>query len=481
MDMETTAVIKSWYEVVRLTDPLIWSLATESTPNADNHDVLLPQGNLSFPHHPYLHHYLHQYQHQNNQKQQQQQLLASTKESSALLSYQACVDSCCRSLLDPRPRNSLDWLKCHDAAMNTKEMSIRNQRRKDIRMDLSLPIDLELAGEATSTDHNSGLGIQLHTRNAPEAVPQQSTGMRPHLDSIPTLNPFHSYSGSRGEGIDQCTMSTGAATPAQISISSTPAHPPMAIASVSVATVATAAVVAHSNAETETGSASPLAVEQPTAVTAQGVKKTPAGGGRPGPGSPPNEAASLSPSASSNSPRPVVSLTSVPSSSDGSDTDVNNGINTKTTITPTTVAESSSFIPSPAVIDSAIEMTQRGLIQSKDATTAFLYRTFSPTYRVCRLYVESWTNGSQLRGLERIKTSVVRRDAFTLVSNASAQMKDVWQQVMAAYRAKAAETRTSVTSSSSTSLSTTAENDAPDTEQNHGQDKHSGKGDKTQR
>ncbi|KAF9196528.1 hypothetical protein BGZ50_009529 [Haplosporangium sp. Z 11] len=308
----------------------------------------------------------------------------------------------------------------------------------------------------------------------------------PHLDSIPTLNPLHSYSGSRGEGIDYCTTSTGAATPAQITVSSTATHAPMAIASLSVAAVATAAVVAHSNAETETGSASPLAVEQPTAVATKGVKKPPAGGGRPGPGlggaEPlPNGVASLSPSASSNSPRPVVSLSSATSPSDDSDTDVNFNINSETIITPTTVAESSSFIPSPAAIDSAIEMTQRGLVQSKDATTAFLYRTFSPTYRICRLYVESWTNGSQLRGLERIKTSVVRGDAFTLVSNASAQMRDVWQQVMAAYRAKAVDTRTSVTSSSSTSLSTTAKNDTPDTEQNHGQDKHSGNGDKTQR
>ncbi|KAF9370374.1 hypothetical protein CPB97_002782, partial [Podila verticillata] len=75
---------------------------------------------------------------------------------------------------------------------------------------------------------------------------------------------------------------------------------------------------------------------------------------------------------------------------------------------------------------------QQQLIQSKNATAAFFYRTFSPTYRVSNLYIDSWSNGSQLRGLARIKTSVVRGDAFTLIRSTTVQMKDVWHQVLAA-------------------------------------------------
>ncbi|KAF9939107.1 hypothetical protein BGZ67_009987 [Mortierella alpina] len=96
-------------------------------------------------------------------------------------------------------------------------------------------------------------------------------------------------------------------------------------------------------------------------------------------------------------------------------------------------------------------MTQKGLSRSKDATTAFLYRTFSPTYRICRLYVDSWNNGTQRRGLERIKTSVVRGDAFTLVRNTTTQMQDVWRRVMVAYSVKAANARAKVVSMASAS------------------------------
>ncbi|KAI8601157.1 hypothetical protein EDD21DRAFT_415196 [Dissophora ornata] len=56
-------------------------------------------------------------------------------------------------------------------------------------------------------------------------------------------------------------------------------------------------------------------------------------------------------------------------------------------------------------------------------TTAFLHRTFSPTYRVGNLYLESWTNGTQRRGLERLKTSLLRGDSFLLVRNMTLQLK----------------------------------------------------------
>ncbi|KAG0350306.1 hypothetical protein BG005_010171 [Podila minutissima] len=53
-------------------------------------------------------------------------------------------------------------------------------------------------------------------------------------------------------------------------------------------------------------------------------------------------------------------------------------------------------------------------------------------YRLSNLYIASWSNGSQLRGLDKIKTSFVRGDAFTLMRNTTAQMRDVWNQILAA-------------------------------------------------
>ncbi|KAG0279112.1 hypothetical protein BGZ97_009619, partial [Linnemannia gamsii] len=45
--------------------------------------------------------------------------------------------------------------------------------------------------------------------------------------------------------------------------------------------------------------------------------------------------------------------------------------------------------------------------------------------------------GSQLRGLTRIKDSVMRVDAVVLVKSSARQMKDVWGMIKAAYREKA--------------------------------------------
>lgn len=72
-------------------------------------------------------------------------------------------------------------------------------------------------------------------------------------------------------------------------------------------------------------------------------------------------------------------------------------------------------------------------------TTAFLHRTFSPTYRVGNLYIESWTNGTQKRGLERLRTSVERGDAFMLVRNTAVQLKSLVVRSLAASRSRAME------------------------------------------
>ncbi|KAH7059294.1 hypothetical protein BKA57DRAFT_498353 [Linnemannia elongata] len=72
-------------------------------------------------------------------------------------------------------------------------------------------------------------------------------------------------------------------------------------------------------------------------------------------------------------------------------------------------------------------------------TTAFLHRTFSPTYRVSHLYWDSWTNGTQRRGLERLKTSVLRGDAFRLMQNTTVQLRNLWNRSVAESRAHATE------------------------------------------
>ncbi len=49
-----TALVNSWYEVVRLTDPLIWTLAMEggAIPSDGDHDSLLSQAQKPSKHPP---------------------------------------------------------------------------------------------------------------------------------------------------------------------------------------------------------------------------------------------------------------------------------------------------------------------------------------------------------------------------------------------------------------------------------------------
>jgi len=123
-------------------------------------------------------------------------------------------------------------------------------------------------------------------------------------------------------------------------------------------------------------------------------------------------------------------------------------IATATTTTPSTTNKSPpqslparfiTFFPQASAITlaSTTQFLHSSLLATKDATTAFLYRTFSPTYRICTLYKSSFTDGSQLRGLTRIKDSVMRPDAVVLVKSSMGQMRDVWGMVMDAYGVKA--------------------------------------------
>ncbi|KAF9388814.1 hypothetical protein CPB97_000340 [Podila verticillata] len=92
-------------------------------------------------------------------------------------------------------------------------------------------------------------------------------------------------------------------------------------------------------------------------------------------------------------------------------------------------------LSSSTLLYSTNQVLQERLMQ----TTAFLHRTFSPTYRVGNLYIESWTNGTQKRGLERLRTSVERGDAFMLVRNTAVQLKSLVVRSLAASRSRAME------------------------------------------
>ncbi|KAG9324237.1 hypothetical protein KVV02_002184 [Mortierella alpina] len=430
-------------------------------------------------------------------------------------------DSYCRSLLDPHPRNSLDWLKClmqtspHPAATASGKDQGRSRqlRKKSLRTMLGTHVDFGLAGEAVSRrteSHGTGhCSLEVEEVAATSSIMMSSgacCGQSYRLQQPATLSATssscfvlrggdHAGPAPRGEGLTSHAASTSPCNSASSTAAWTAAARPSPIVSASMAASVVVAVAAHSASETETGPANPLVGEQPTAPAQSGHHKSESG---PGTRNGSARSSMAAPSASSNSQRPVSATTAVSPSSSPSctpphvhahtntggtltntHTDSDHATSIKTnaegasaptpspidanatstsisTATSTSTSTSTSSLPSSshhsvlillsssAFIHSALEMTQKGLSRSKDATTAFLYRTFSPTYRICRLYVDSWNNGTQRRGLERIKTSVVRGDAFTLVRNTTTQMQDVWRRVMVAYSVKAANARAKV-------------------------------------
>jgi len=91
---------------------------------------------------------------------------------------------------------------------------------------------------------------------------------------------------------------------------------------------------------------------------------------------------------------------------------------------PTSSSPSSSGTGSSPLLLSA----NQEFYEAWTRTTAFLHRTFSPTYRVGGLYIDSWTNGAQRRGLEKMKTSLLRGDAWVLVKGITAQLQNRWKQ-----------------------------------------------------
>ncbi|KAF9575907.1 hypothetical protein EC968_001290 [Mortierella alpina] len=542
-----TALINSWYEVVRLTDPLIWTLAMEGSniPSDAAHDALLPQAQKSSKHHP------HHCRHPLRQATSPTMTLSSRDHlSSSPSSHHTYYDSYCRSLLDPHSRNSLDWLKCLMQSSNCPTATVSGEeqghskqlKKKSLRMMLGTHVDFGLAGEgivaSPRTLHGAVAAVARRTESqgtghcsleTEVAATSMSSGgccresYRHKYPAAPSATSSSCFvwmsvdqagAAQGGEGLTLHAASTSPCNNASSTAARTPAARSSHIVSASMAASAVAAVAAHSTSETETGPANPLVDEQPTA-SAHHI-------GESGHGTRSGSTLSsmAAPSASSNSQRPVSATTAVSPSSSPSctplpsyvhaHTSTSNALtdthtksdqatgnktnnNTEGDSTPTSSsidADSSTstsastsappshhsaliLLSSSAFLHSAIEMTQKGLSRSKDATSAFLYRTFSPTYRICRLYVDSWNNGTQRRGLERIKTSVVRGDAFTLVRNTTTQMRDVWRRVMVAYRLKAASARAKFVTMASASAAWKAKKIDGSSDNGTGNERHS--------
>lgn len=147
-----TALVNSWYEVVRLTDPLIWTLAKEgsSIPSDVVHDTLLPQAQKPSKHHP------HHCRRPHRQSASPTMALSSRDHlSPSTSSHHTHHDNYCRALLDPHPRHSLDWLKClmqtshhHAATASGEEQDHSRQlRTRNLRLMLGTHVDFGLAGE----------------------------------------------------------------------------------------------------------------------------------------------------------------------------------------------------------------------------------------------------------------------------------------------------------------------------------------------
>ncbi|KAF9115204.1 hypothetical protein BGX27_008569 [Mortierella sp. AM989] len=384
---------------------------------------------------------------QQQQRQQQKQYIVSSNTSHSTSSSAResipgghANNTYCRSLLDPHPQNALDWLKCliqTSQEDNSRDHSYRSHKAKDLQITLDTQMDFGPAGEAISKRKGSNMrGMRNRSRDAEEAVatvgPSVNTsfGAQLHQPYSRTLSPQASNShlisenenhadGNNVPSFSGSASAVGSSSPNSSNMQTAPAP-------VSLAAVAAAAVAAHRSTEAETKSKNSL--EQLAGVTSD---RSPTLHSRP-PASSNSTTELITPVPTSNN----ININGNADDSTDSNTSMNSSI--ATTITPSRL---SAIIPSTDYLQTAAGMIQHGVMKSKNATTAFFYRTFSPTYRVSRLYIDSWANGSQKRGLERIKNSVIRGDAFSLAKGTTTQMKDIWSQIMSSYRAKHTATK----------------------------------------
>ncbi|KAF9914257.1 hypothetical protein BX616_008645 [Lobosporangium transversale] len=383
---------------------------------------------------------------------------------------------CCRSLLDIQPQETVDWLKCfiHISSMSSPTISpsfvITQEDDKLINHDHQQP---------NPKDFPITLGVSKDFKTRCSQGAEEIEGptniftTRPHYgylsgrsmsfkSIVSTASMSDSYYISRNENHAEDGRMTSFTTSGSNS-SNSPTNP------ANVGLVTAPASVAHS--EVKTGLTNPLVGEQQTLTNSVGGTDASAAPSTRISATSKSTHVSECTGATANINTNTNAKINVTSTQSNTNADTNHNIHhvqtdhnktsnhnndgtvsssnitktcfpisTPTTTATDTVATTSIFAAlislSPAVFNSATTVVQERLIHSMNATTAFLYRTFSPTYRVSKMYVDSWTNGSQRRGLERIKNSVVRGDAFTLVRGATTHMQSVWNQVMAAYRIK---------------------------------------------
>ncbi|KAF9432176.1 hypothetical protein BGZ76_011176 [Entomortierella beljakovae] len=461
----STTVLKSWSEFIRLTDPLIWSLAMEgnSASAEPENDFDTNSISLHFQQRQQLHDLVKQEkvqkqpqqpkQPQHQQQHQQHMVLYNgshtTSSPESMPSSHNKNNNCCKSLLDPRSQNTLDWLKCLIQTTqdgNSKDHVYKSQKERDPQISLDGKMDFGPVGEAISKRRSSMRSALSRSIDSDEpttaAVPDSSlNGNQRHQQS--STKPFSNPSSpnsllSRSENLTEgngMSSFTGSSPNVQSNTSSNTqnlSNSQSTSAPVSLATVAAAAVAAHRIAEAEARSKGSLdhhnfdhssTVNTRTSTTSNSTSIATT-----------TAAATAAATAATTLVAPVSTKSGITSHmNDGSTND-----NSSKGTTPSSSSSSrfSFIIPTKEFFYSSAGVIQNGVIKSKDATTAFLYRTFSPTYRISSLYIDSFGNGSQVRGLERIKNSMVRGDALSLAKGTTTQMKDIWTQIMISYRAK---------------------------------------------
>ncbi|KAG0055985.1 hypothetical protein BGZ83_006752 [Gryganskiella cystojenkinii] len=475
MDMDVdnmdTAFLKSWSEVLRRTDPLLWSLAMDSQPlsgpvsssvssapfncNAIHSQALFPsdfdhqllptQSKLLTSSYPGSHSHSH------------------AKGSIAPQALGISNSKFCQSLLDPNPSHALDWLKCliltrhgdeDDSSGTQMDHRQRSHNHEVTRSRLGAlsatttknqPQDFGPVGQAiarrTRTVHasQSASTNEFSTGSSSSTTTTATTagsgivgaGSRPQVLSGNNVS-HHAESAGAGFGSENHTLSTSqsghrhasAAAVVTVAIVS-PAVSDSALASTTMPSDMVGSESMH-HAMKSSSDLNPVAPPLPMTSTSGSISSNNA------------TPASNSSLPSTSSPSPSTSTSSSSPSSSTSPTKTTNP-------TPSSILSSTSdkttIILSQLTLEKIGQAVQNGMIYSKDATMAFFYRTFSPTYRVSQMYIDSWTNGQQRRGIERMQKSVVNGNAFALVKGATTHMKDVWNQVKAAYKVKAANAK----------------------------------------
>ncbi|GJJ75988.1 hypothetical protein EMPS_08346 [Entomortierella parvispora] len=488
MDMDVdnleTAFLKSWGEVLRRNDPFLWSLALETssalptspspsspssslstpvhtnglhssatyTPSDPNHRMLLSQAPLS---------------------SQSSSTTLRVKESSSKLAPQAHRrQSFCQSLLNPHEAHALDWLKCliltEDYSVNASEKKshlvlslaknhplgatqtqdfgpvgqVISRRAGTVHANPSAPISSSGSTSSTSAGNNTPSAAASSTTSTTTSTTSTIAGgalsEAVHVGIGAGYRPRQQMTGSGT--LDSSVQPSSAVSDSAAKVPLTPGA-----VHASDAVAATAAV----SDATHTREASLTNVNPATPSPHQPTTVVPISG-----------SGSISSNASVTSSPTTNSTTTATAEATATSTTPSSNSATGPTPVPTTTATANTensastshtktlpFLPSfttPIVLpalETVIPMAQRQLIRSKDATVAFFYRTFSPTYRISRLYIDSWSNGGQKRGLNRIQKAFVEGHAFTLVKGATLHMKDVWRQVAEAYKIKSANAR----------------------------------------